>query len=122
MRIDGLRKTMRDLSKAGTDAQDMKDLMHQLGELVIDAADVPHGASGALAGTLRAGRGKTKAVVRAGDARTPYAGVIHYGWPAHNIAPRPFLIDALKARHSQVYAALERGIGDLLAKNDLPTT
>jgi hypothetical protein len=97
----------------------MKELMHDLGEIVVKGADVPRGTTGALAGSIRAGRGKTKAVVRAGGAKAPYAGVIHYGWPARNIAPHPFLTDALSRRHEQIYAALEQGIDALLAKNDL---
>jgi hypothetical protein len=121
VRVEGLRRTLRSLSKAGADANDMRDLMHELGELVIEGADVPED-SGALASTLRAGRGKTKAVVRAGTAKVPYAGVVHYGWPARNIAPHPFLTDSLKARHEQIFSALERGIDELLAKNDLPVT
>lgn len=122
IRVEGLRKTIRDLTKAGADAQDMRDLMHELGGMVVDGASVPSGVTGQLSQTLRAGRGKTKAVVRAGGARAPYAGVIHYGHPTRNIAPQPFLTNALRARRSQIYAALERGIGDLLAKNDLPTS
>lgn len=109
---------MRALTKAGADAQDMKDLMHSIGSIVVDAADAP-AKSGALAGTIRAGRGKTKAVVRAGGARTPYAGVIHYGWPARGISPQPFLTEALQANRSAVFAALEAGIDELISKNGL---
>lgn len=118
VRIDGLRKTISRMSKAGTDAEDMKDLMHSLGEIVVKGAQVPN-RSGKLATTIRAGRGKTKAVVRAGGARAPYAAVIHYGWPARQIARQPFLTDALTRRHGQIFAALESGIDALLAKNDL---
>ena len=119
VRVDGLRKTISRLNKAGTDAEDMKDLMHSIGEIVVQGANVPHGVTGALAGTIRAGRGKTKAVVRAGGAKAAYAGVIHYGWPARNIKPHPFLTESLARRHEQIYAALEQGIDTLLAKNDL---
>ncbi|GAA2082181.1 hypothetical protein GCM10009840_17840 [Pseudolysinimonas kribbensis] len=118
VRVEGLRTTVSRLNKAGADADDMKDLMHGIGELVVHAAHVPD-RSGALAGTVRAGRGKTKAVVRAGGAKAPYAGVIHYGWPARNIAPHPFLTDALSREHEQIFDALERGIDALLAKNSL---
>lgn len=119
VRVDGLRKTISRLSKAGADAEDMKDLMKSLGEIVVKGATPPYGATGALAKSIRAGRGKTKAVIRAGGAKAPYAGVIHYGWPARNIAPQPFLTEALTRRHDQIYSALELGIDALLAKNDL---
>lgn len=116
--VRGLNRTLRALSRAGADAQDMKDLMHALGEMVVSAAQVPT-LSGRLAGTLRAGRGKTKAVIRAGGARAPYAGVIHYGNPAHAIASHPFLVDALRRERTNVLTAFDAGIADLLKKNDL---
>lgn len=118
IRVTGLRKTMRDLERAGADATDMKELIHDLGQIVVNAATVPS-MTGNLAGTVRAGRGKTKAVVRAGGARAPYAGVIHYGWPAHNIAPQPYLVDALQRERGAVVEALNEGIEDILRKNDL---
>lgn len=118
IRVEGLRRTVRALEQSGADAQDMKDLMHALGSIIVNAAQPP-AVSGRLAGTVRAGRGKTKAVVRAGGARAPYAGVIHYGWPAHNIAPQPFLSAALQAERSDVLRALEDGLEDITRRNNL---
>ena len=118
MRVEGLGKTLRELGKAGAKAEDMRELMHTIGQIVVDAADIPT-ASGRLAGTVRAGKGKTKAVVRAGGARAPYAGVRHYGWPAHNIEAAPFLTDAINSRRSAVLAALDSGIADLIRSADL---
>lgn len=118
VRVTGVRKAVRALEAAGADAQDMRDLMHDLGNIVVQAA-APPSVSGRLAGTIRAGRGKTKAVVRAGGARAPYAGVIHYGWPARGIAAQPFLTDALRAKRSEVFRTLDGGIADILRRNDL---
>lgn len=118
VRIEGLGRTLRAMSKAGADAQDMKNLMHDIGMLVVNAANPPE-LSGRLAGSLRAGRGKTKAVVRAGGARVPYAGVIHYGWPARNIAPNPFITDALQRQRGRALNMLDDGIQNILKKNDL---
>src|SRR5690606_32966995 len=92
VRIDGLNRVVRKLNAAGADAEDMRDLMHDLGNIVIAGANEPID-SGRLSADIRSGRGKTKAVVRAGGARVPYAGVIHYGWPARGITPQPFLTD-----------------------------
>ena len=119
IRVEGLRRTLRAMEAAGTAAGDMKDLMHSLGQIVVDAANVPTGATGKLSATPRAGRGKTKAVVRAGGARTPYAGVIHYGWPARNIAPQPFLVDALRSTRGDVFTSLDAGIAELLRQANL---
>lgn len=118
VRIEGLGRTLRALSKAGADAQDMKALMHEIGMLVVNAANPPT-KSGQLKATMRAGKGKTKAVVRAGGARVPYAGVIHYGWPSRNIEPNPFFIDALQSQRGNAVNKLDEGIGDLLRKNGL---
>jgi hypothetical protein len=118
VRVEGIGRVVRKLNKAGADAEDMRDLMHGLGEIVVDAANVPY-RTGRLDNNVRSGRGKTKAVVRAGGARVPYAGVIHYGDPARGIRAQPFLTDALQSRHAQIFAALEAGINQLLARNGL---
>lgn len=117
-RVEGLRRTVRQLEQVGADAQDMRDLMHEIGNIVVQAAGPPV-LTGKLAGTMRAGRGKTKAVVRVGGARAPYAGVIHYGWPAHNIAPQPFVTEALQGERADIFAALEAGLADITRRNNL---
>nr|BFF13501.1 hypothetical protein GCM10025699_48040 [Microbacterium flavescens] len=66
VKVEGLNKTIRALRQSGADMQDMKDLMHEIGTLIVNAAQPPV-KSGALAGSIRAGRGATKAVVRAGE-------------------------------------------------------
>lgn len=119
IRVEGLAKTLKALSAAGTASEEMRDLMHSIGNIVVSAAHPPVGPTGRLAGSVRAGRGKTKAVVRAGGARVPYAGVIHYGWPARGISPQPFLVSALYATRSSVFGALDAGISDLLKQAQL---
>lgn len=120
IRIDGLRKTLRALEAAGTAAEDMRDLMHSLGLIVVNAAQpATPTLTGALRGTLRAGRGKTKAVIRAGTAAVPYAGVQHYGWPARGINATNFLTNAVQSTRNTTFAALDEGIGDLLKKQNL---
>jgi len=118
VRIDGLSKATKALEKAGVDAQDLKTLMHEIGMVVVRAANVPT-RTGRLAASLKAGKGKTKAVVRAGGARVPYAGVVHYGWPAHNMQPQSFLSEALESHKTEVFNKLEDGIDDVLKRNNL---
>lgn len=119
VRIEGLNAVLRKLNKAGADAGEMRELMHSIGTIVVNGANPPT-LSGNLRASMRAGKGKTKAVVRAGYAsRVPYAGVIHYGWPARNIGAQPFLTDSLHANHGRIFAALDQGIDELLKKNDL---
>lgn len=118
--VQNLTETLRRLSKAGADAEDMRDLMRSTGEIVAGAArrHVPY-RSGALASSIRAGRGKTKAVVRAGRASVPYAGVQHYGWPARNITGRMFMVQGLNEARGPAITHLEQGLRDLLRKNAL---
>lgn len=118
VRVEGLSRTLRSLRKAGADVQDMKDLMHEIGSLIVRAADPPK-LSGTLDSTIRAGRGATKAVVRAGGAKAKYAGVINYGWPARNIVATRFLNEAADRQSGEAFATLDRGIADIIRRNDL---
>lgn len=118
IRTQGLARTARALEKAGADSTDMKQLMHDIGMIVVRASQPPV-LTGRLASSLRAGRGKTKAVVRAGGARVPYAPVIHYGWSTRNIEPQPFLLTALQRKRGDVFNELDDGITDILRKNNL---
>lgn len=118
VRVEGLSKTVRALGAAGADAAELKDLMFEIGSLVVAASDAPE-LSGSLDATVRAGRGKTKAVVRAGGARAPYAGVIHYGWPERGIEPRPFLLDAMQEQRPEILSTLDEGLDELLRRHNL---
>ncbi|WP_146238602.1 HK97 gp10 family phage protein [Curtobacterium sp. MCPF17_003] len=120
VRIEGLNKTIRGLRKAGADSQDMKDLMHAIGEVVVGAAQggVPK-ETGKLSDTIRAGRGATKAVVRAGGARAPYAGVQNYGWPSRNIRGTNYLTDAANRNQSTAVDMLQQGLEEIVRRNDL---
>ena len=119
IRIEGLRELNAKLRAAGDESADLPDLMQQLGQLVITNARVP-AKSGELAGTLRAGRGRTKAVVRAGYAkRGAHAGVVHYGNPHRGSRAQPFLVDALRRAQPQLVSELQTGIDALLRKHTL---
>jgi len=118
--VEGVNEVIKKLRAANADLNVMSELMHRLGLIVIGNTTVPTD-SGELAGTLRAGRGKTKAVVRAGYAkRGAYAGVRHYGDPHRpGHTADPFLTDGLKRSQTQVIAALTNGIDDILRSNNL---
>jgi len=119
VQITGIRELRRKLRATGANLDDLKDLNHRLGLIVIANAAPPR-KTGATAASMRAGRGATKAVVRAGYARrASYAGVVHYGDPHRGHRAQPFLTDALKRSQSQIISTLEIGIDQVLAKNDL---
>lgn len=117
-RVKGLRKTVRALEKAGADATDMRNLMHEIGMVVVRDVNAPV-LTGTLDSTIRAGRGKTKAVVRAGGRKAPYAGVQEYGNPYTDLPAQRYLNDALDSNRTEVFDTLDDGIRDILHKNDL---
>lgn len=116
----GLRSASRALSKAGDYAEDQKDLMHEIGMIVVNEAKrIAPARTGTLRESIRAGKGKTKAVVRAGFKRVPYAPVIHYGWPDRNIPAQPYMYQALATTRNEVMARYDRGMEALLFKAGL---
>jgi hypothetical protein len=119
IRVEGLRELNAKLRAAGDESADLPDLMERLGQIVISNARPPR-VSNELAATLRAGRGRTKAVVRAGYAkRGAHAGVVHYGNPHRGSKAQPFLVDALRRAQTQVVTELSAGIDRLLKKHKL---
>lgn len=73
--------------------------------------------TGDLRGTVRPGGRKDEGRVYAGTASVPYAGVIHFGWPAHGIEPNPFLYRALDRRRREVVDRYEKAVSKLIADN-----
>jgi hypothetical protein len=105
VQVEGLKGLVRALKRAGAD-----DLLAALKSANAEAAktveetarpDVPS-RSGKLVGSLRSSATPRAGVVRIGKASVPYAGPIHFGWPARNIAPRPFLYEALDQRADEI--------------------
>lgn len=118
IKTEGLARVNRAMTAAGKDAEDNRELMFRLGSIVADEAKVLAPVrSGALRDAIRPGRGKTKAVVRAGFRSVPYAPVIHYGWAEHNIEPQPYLLQALQNKREQVIHEFEDGVADILRKH-----
>ena len=119
IRVEGLRELNAKLRAAGDESADLPDLMQRLGQIVISNARPPR-ITDELAGTLRAGRGRTKAVVRAGYAkRGAHAGVVHYGNPHTGTRAQPFLVDALRRAQTQLVSELATGIDALMRKHKL---
>lgn len=93
--VEGLRTLRRTLKAAGHSLQDLKDAHNEVAQLVVRAAapNAPR-RTGALAGTDRGSGTQSAAIVRAGRASVPYAGPIHWGWPARHITAQPWLYEA----------------------------
>ena len=122
VKVEGARELRRALKKAENDVerQALKQAHRDAAEVVARrAAQIAPEVSGLLAGNIRASGTQTKGIVRAGSKKVPYAGPIHFGWPARNIGPQPFLYEAADDRVDEVLGLyLERieGILDRIAK------
>ena len=105
--VRGAKELRKTLKAAGDNLADLKDVNQAVGNMVATTARglAPH-RSGALAGSIRAARAVGAVTIRAGSGSIPYAGPIHWGWPARNIAAHPFLSDAAtstEAAWTQLY-------------------
>ena len=91
IQLKGASELARGLKKAGADMKDLRQVNKEAAQIVVPEAKslAPH-KSGKLAASVRAGATQKAGVVRAGSKRVPYAGVINYGWPGHNINPTHF--------------------------------
>jgi hypothetical protein len=89
---DRLRATMR---AAGRKLSDLTAVNKRTAAKVATTARpaTPH-RTGRLAASTRPGGTAKAALIRAGGATVVYAGVIHFGWAAHHIAPQPWLMTA----------------------------
>lgn len=93
--VEGGRALRASLRRADPKLHDeLKDAHGRVAGFVSGAAKprTPH-RSGRLGGTVRGSGTKTAAIIRAGRATVRYAGVQHFGWPARNIAPHPWISD-----------------------------
>lgn len=124
VQIHGLEELVRDCALIAEAAEDMRELMHSTGTIVANEAKrrAPIGKTGRLAAAPRAGRGRTKAVVRVRVPREKYAGVVHYGNPHRGSRANRFVIEALDAKSTEVFNHVEQGITELLKKHNFVRT
>lgn len=120
VRVEGLTRLVRELEGLGLEVDDLKDVFADIASQGAEraAAYAPQ-KSGALAGSVRGNRAKSKAVVRAGRASVPYAGAINYGWPRRGIAPSGFMQKADEEMRPRALAMLEDGIRSAIRRRGL---
>lgn len=126
----GMRQLRRKMSMLDQDFEDLKQIHEDVAKIVADRASqlAPY-RNGELQRTIRAAGTKTGGRVRAGFARVPYAGPIHFGWSTRPdavkrwrggpIEPNPFLYDALDDRYNEVFDTYFTQIKNLQRKNGL---
>jgi hypothetical protein len=95
VQVEGARELRRTLKKAGADLNDLGAVHATVAKYVaLRAAAYAPKRSGTLAGDVRGNKAKTSAIVRVGGSKVPYAGPIHWGWPARHIRANPFATTA----------------------------
>lgn len=109
-----LRKTMK---AAGDNLADLKDVNQAVGNMVVNVArGMAPSRTGALAGSIRAARAAGGVTVRAGSGSIPYAGPIHWGWPARGIAANPFVMNAAMTTETEWVALYEAELEKIISK------
>lgn len=101
VQVDGARELRRTLRAAGDDLEDLKAANLQAAQIAATAARAraPR-LTGQLAGDIRASGTKTAGTIRAGRKKIPYAGPIHWGWPARGIEARPYITEGAQRTES----------------------
>lgn len=118
VRIEGLREVQRALSDLSDDLKnEMKGTHLAAAQAVLpEAQRLAPFRSGALQASLRATATRTGGRIRAGSSAVPYAGPIHFGWPARRITPQPFVYDALDPRRDEVIDVYAKRLNELITK------
>ena len=115
--IDGLKALQREIRKTKD-----TDLIAALKKTNVDVANIvlpgskskSPKRSGSLAGSLRVTNTAGYAAIRAGSAKAvPYAGVIHFGWPARGIEAQPFITDEISDKYRTIVKSYEAAIEEL---------
>lgn len=104
--VEGADNLQRTLRRAGDELADLEDANRQAGDVIASAARAraPR-RSGRLASSLQSSVTKGRGSVTSAE---PYAGPIHWGWPARNIRSQPFLMEAAAATEGQWFGAYEK--------------
>jgi len=103
IRFEGMREFRAALKAIDDDFSDLKGVHKDAAEIVARrAAVISPQREGMLRDSVDSKGTKHKGYVRAGGRSAVYAGPIHFGWPARNIKPQPFLYDALDQRRGEV--------------------
>ncbi len=120
--VTGARELRAAMKRMSADVSDLRRVNLDAAQTVAsEARSRAPRLSGALAGSVKAKATRTRGYVTAGGKLVPYAGPIHFGWPARNIRPQPFMYDALDARKSEVVGKYQDRIADLVQKLDRET-
>lgn len=120
LKVEGLRKFVKDLETTGIEVTDLKKAFAQIsGEARTLAAGFAPRKSGALQRSIRGSTAKNYAAVTAGGKAVRYAGPINYGWKARGIRSSAFMEKADMSIRPRVMPILTAAINTLLREKNL---
>jgi hypothetical protein len=119
--VEGASAFRKAATAAGKEAVDDLKKANKAAAEVVKAAAIPLAPvlTGALRSSIRPAGTKTAGIVRAGKARIPWAPVVHWGWAARGIEPRPFMLDALDRRRDEVTERYATQVAEIVRKHGL---
>jgi hypothetical protein len=116
VKVRGLSRLTRTMKAAEADLSELNTVHAKVAALVAaSAASRAPRRSGRLAASVRGSKARRRASVTAGYAKSvPYAGPIHWGWPARNIEPQPFIYDAAQSTETAWLGVYTAGLNDII--------
>jgi len=115
--VEGAKELRKTLKGVEDGLKDLTAAHKDVARIVADDAAVrAPKRTGSLSASIRPAATKTMAVVRAGSARVPYAGVQEWGWPARNIPGQPFIVPAAADTEATWAARYNEAVDELLGK------
>lgn len=122
VKIEGLAELQRELKKAGEGdvSKAVRKANRDAAALARDQARqeiAPKSVTGNLQRSVKSAATQDRAKVTVGDkTKVPYAGPVHFGWPARNIVrPNRFVYRALAKKREEIRDAYEKGVDAALA-------
>lgn len=117
VQVQGAKELRKTLKAAGDDLSELKAVNQAVGNMVVGVArGLAPVRSGVLAGSIRATRAAGGVGIKAGGASIPYAGPIHWGWPARSIKANPFISNAALTTEDQWVALYQEEIEKILER------
>jgi len=117
IKVEGASALRRTLRKAHGSVRELSHVHRQAGEIVARAGKVTAPRrSGRLANNIRATATQTRAEVRTGGKRLPYANPVHWGWKRRNIKANPFLSQAAQKTEPSWIRLYERAMNDIVSR------
>ena len=113
IKVEGARQLSRALRKAGVSIQDMKAANEKVGDVVARAATpLAPKRTGRLAATIKPGKLRSGATVKAGGGGVKYAPYVEFG--THKMGARPYLTRGIADSQSRWFAVYSEEVQKLM--------